>query len=212
MTKSLTNKLLLKQRLFNLRMQSSTPLREHLEKLNSILLDLRNLDVKIDDMDAALILLVSLPSSYENFIESFLVGKDSLTLEEVKAVLHTGELHQNAIGDNGESGSGLFIKSGKSKKRKGLNKGNNTGSGARNGNEGSGRTVEKTCCKEPGHFRASCPVRKGKSQATVVKEKPKENYNSEEDLALVSSAKSRDLSDNWVLNSGCLFHMSSRRD
>ena len=33
MTKSLNNKLLLKQRLFSLRMESGTPLREHLEKL-----------------------------------------------------------------------------------------------------------------------------------------------------------------------------------
>ena len=89
MTKSLTNKLLLKQRLFGLRMQSGTSLRYHLVNLNSILLDLHNLDVKIDDEDAALILLVSLPSSFENFVESFVVGKDSLTLEEVKVALHT---------------------------------------------------------------------------------------------------------------------------
>ena len=40
--------------------KSGTPLREHLKKLSSILLDLFNLDVKIDDEDAALILLVSL--------------------------------------------------------------------------------------------------------------------------------------------------------
>ena len=54
MTKSLTNKLLLlKQRLFSLRMRLGTPVREHMEKLNSILLDLRNLDVKIDDENAA---------------------------------------------------------------------------------------------------------------------------------------------------------------
>ena len=176
-------------------------------------MDLRNLDVKVDDEDAALILLVSLPSSYENFVESFVVGKDSLTLEEVKAALHTRELRQKAIGDNGDSGSGLFVKSGKSKKKKGVNKGNNTGSGAGNGNEGSGKTAGKTCyyCKEPGHFRANCPVRKGKSQVAVVEVKPKENYNSEEDLALVSSAKSGDLSDDWVLDSGCSFHMSPRR-
>ena len=49
---------------------------------------MRNLEVKIDDEDAALILLVSLPNSYENFVESFVVGKDSLTLEEVKAALY----------------------------------------------------------------------------------------------------------------------------
>jgi len=55
MTKSLTNKLLLKQRLFSLRMQEGMSLREH----NSILLDLRNIDIKIDDKGDALILLVS---------------------------------------------------------------------------------------------------------------------------------------------------------
>ena len=78
MTKSLTNKLLMKQRLFSLRMQSGTPLRDHLENVNSILLALRNLEVKIDDEDAALILVISLPNSYENFVESFVVGRDSL--------------------------------------------------------------------------------------------------------------------------------------
>ncbi|MDV3181192.1 MAG: hypothetical protein Q8830_03180, partial [Candidatus Phytoplasma australasiaticum] len=56
MTKSLTNKLLLKQHLFSLRMQEGMPLREHLDQLNTILLDLRNIDVKIEDEDAALIL------------------------------------------------------------------------------------------------------------------------------------------------------------
>ncbi|CAM8961498.1 unnamed protein product [Rhodiola kirilowii] len=84
MTKSLTNKLLLKQRLFSLRMQEGTPLRDHLDQLNSILLDLRNIDVKVDDEDAALILLVSLPMSYENFVESFIAGKDSLSPEDSK--------------------------------------------------------------------------------------------------------------------------------
>ena len=55
-------------------------------------------------------------------------------------------------------------------------------------------------------------MRKGKSHATTVEEKSKKNYNSEEDLALVSSAKFRDLSDNWVLDLRCSFHMSPRRD
>ncbi|KAL9242034.1 hypothetical protein vseg_016079 [Gypsophila vaccaria] len=92
MTKSLTNRLLLKQRLFSLHMQVGMSLKEHLDRLNTILLDLRNIDVKVDDEDAALILLVSLPNSYENFVESFVVGKETLTLEEVKSALHTREL------------------------------------------------------------------------------------------------------------------------
>ncbi|KAJ9547247.1 hypothetical protein OSB04_019790 [Centaurea solstitialis] len=42
MTKSLTNKLLLKQRLFSLRMKEGMLLKEHVDELNSILMDLKN--------------------------------------------------------------------------------------------------------------------------------------------------------------------------
>ncbi|KAL6133480.1 hypothetical protein ACLB2K_065715 [Fragaria x ananassa] len=87
MTKSLTNKLLLKRRLFSLRMEEGTTLRDHLDQLNTILLELRNVDVKVDDEDAALILLVSLPLSYENFVDSFIGRRDTVTLEEVRSSL-----------------------------------------------------------------------------------------------------------------------------
>ncbi|OAE27222.1 hypothetical protein AXG93_4332s1200 [Marchantia polymorpha subsp. ruderalis] len=102
MTKSLTSKLMLKQRLFNMRMSKSTHLREHLDQLNPILLDLRYIDEKVSDEYAALILLVSLPLSYGNFVQSFIVGKETVSLEEVRSSLHNRELLHNAIG----SGSG----------------------------------------------------------------------------------------------------------
>lgn len=61
---------------------------EHLDQLNTILLDLRNIDEKVSDEDAGLILLVSLPLSYENFVQSFIVGKETVSLEEVRSSLH----------------------------------------------------------------------------------------------------------------------------
>ena len=66
----------MKQRPFSLRMQEGMPLRDHLDQLNTILLELRNIDVKVEGEDAAVILLVSLPLSYENFVQSFIVEKD----------------------------------------------------------------------------------------------------------------------------------------
>ena len=85
MTNSLTNKLLLKQRLSTLRMQEGIEHCDHLDKLNSILLELRNIDVKVEDEDTTLILLVSLPNYFENFVQSFIVGKDTVKLEEVRS-------------------------------------------------------------------------------------------------------------------------------
>ncbi|KAJ4713215.1 Retrovirus-related Pol polyprotein from transposon TNT 1-94 [Melia azedarach] len=112
MTKSLTNKLLLKQRLFSLRMQEGMPLRDHLDQLNTILLELRNIDVKVEDEDAALILLVSLPLSYENFVQSFIVGKDTVSLEEVRSSLHTRELRHKATGTGANNQAAGLVASG----------------------------------------------------------------------------------------------------
>ena len=50
--------MLLKQRLFSLGMNEGMPLRDHLDQLNTILLELRNIDIKVEDEDVALILLV----------------------------------------------------------------------------------------------------------------------------------------------------------
>ncbi|GJR80554.1 hypothetical protein Tco_0151339 [Tanacetum coccineum] len=107
MTKSLTNKLLLKQRLFSLRMKEGSILKDHLDALNSILMDLKNVEVKIDDEDATLILLVSLPPLFENFVNSFVVGKDTITLEDVRSSLHSRELRHQASGTSESQSVGL---------------------------------------------------------------------------------------------------------
>nr|GEW45727.1 retrovirus-related Pol polyprotein from transposon TNT 1-94 [Tanacetum cinerariifolium] len=56
--------------------------------------DLKNVEVKIDNEDATIILLVSLPPLFENFVNSFVVGKDTSTLEDVRSNLHSRELPQ----------------------------------------------------------------------------------------------------------------------
>jgi len=79
MTKSLTNKLYLKQRLFTLRMKEGMLIKDYLDELNKILMDLKNINVRIDEEDQALILLCSLSPSFENFVNSLLYGRDTLS-------------------------------------------------------------------------------------------------------------------------------------
>jgi len=93
MTKLICNKLLPKQRLFGFCMKEGMPLKYHLGELNSILLELCDIDVKLEDEDLVMILLASpLPSSYENFVNSLSVGKDCITLEKLKSSLCSSEL------------------------------------------------------------------------------------------------------------------------
>ncbi|CAL1356411.1 unnamed protein product [Linum trigynum] len=207
MTKSLTNKLHLKQRLFSLRMQKGTPLREHLEQLNSILLDLRNIDVQVDDEDAALILLVSLPSSYENFVDSFIAGKESVSLEDVRYALHTREIIHKASGSGtGGEASGLAVTGGKGKKKSG--KGNSN-----KNSKGPGPQPGDAChnCKEVGHWKYNCPKRRGQQKKQGLVAVAEVDNSSEDDLALAVDEKAH-RGDVWFLDTAASYHMSPNRN
>ena len=79
------------------------PLKEHLDELNSVLVELRDIDVKIEDEDLTMILLAFLLPSSKNFVSSFSVGKESITLEEVKSNLYSRELRLEASRNGDEA-------------------------------------------------------------------------------------------------------------
>nr|GEW94753.1 retrovirus-related Pol polyprotein from transposon TNT 1-94 [Tanacetum cinerariifolium] len=108
MTKSLANKLYLKKKLFTFYMDSGKKLSEHIDKFNKLIGDLANIDADIDDEDQVLMLLTTLPSSYDNFVETFLYGGESLTLEDVLSSLNSRELKKRT--DAKDDGDGLYVK------------------------------------------------------------------------------------------------------
>jgi len=73
-------------------MRQGTPLKEHLDELNFVLIELRDIDVKMEDKDLEIILLAPFPPSYENFVSFLSAGKNSITLEEQKSSLYSREL------------------------------------------------------------------------------------------------------------------------
>lgn len=87
------NKLLKKQCLYSLRMEKGittatvASVTSHINDFESIVTDLENLDVKYDDETKALLLLRTLPCSYEDFVDEIVYGKDTISLDEVKSSL-----------------------------------------------------------------------------------------------------------------------------
>ncbi|GJT70108.1 hypothetical protein Tco_1029394 [Tanacetum coccineum] len=79
-----------------------TKLGDH--EFNKLILDLANSDIKIEDEDQALMLLTSLSASYENFVETLLYGRESLTMEDVLATLNSRGSKKRTKGGKEEYG------------------------------------------------------------------------------------------------------------
>ena len=92
----MTNKLYLKKLLYTLHMNDGKDLRRHLDYFNRIMLDLTGIGAKIEEEDHTIILLISLHKIYENFVDTMLYGKQTLTMAEVKAALNSKELQRKA--------------------------------------------------------------------------------------------------------------------
>lgn len=59
---------MLNQHLFGLHVKEGTPLKDPLDRLNSVMLELHDIDVKLEDEDFAMILLASPPPPSPNMI------------------------------------------------------------------------------------------------------------------------------------------------
>ena len=87
MSKSLTNKLFLKKKLYGLKMAEGSTLDQHINVFNQIISNLNRVDVKFEKEDMTLILLNSLPESYDNLVTTLMWGKKTLELEEITGAL-----------------------------------------------------------------------------------------------------------------------------
>nr|GEW28821.1 retrovirus-related Pol polyprotein from transposon TNT 1-94 [Tanacetum cinerariifolium] len=109
MTKSLANKLYLKKKLYTFYMLAGRKISEHIDEFNKIVLDLANIKVKFKDKDLALLLLHSLPASYEHFVDTLLYGQEALTLEDVMATLNSKKIKERSKAKEGD-GEGLYAR------------------------------------------------------------------------------------------------------
>ena len=117
MSKSLTSKLHLKQKLFGLKMSEGADLRQHINIFKQIISDLLRIDVKFEDEDKTMMLLTSLLASYEYLVTTLLYEKETLEVEKVSNVLldHSEWKQKNSAESSGDE---LVVKSYQDRGRK----------------------------------------------------------------------------------------------
>ncbi|KAG8481222.1 hypothetical protein CXB51_025972 [Gossypium anomalum] len=127
MSKTLTSKLHMKQRLYSHRLEESASVHEHLTVFKEILSNLEAMEVQYDKEDLGLILLCSLPLSYSTFRDTILYSRESLTVDEVYDSLTSYDKMKHLVVKLDSQGKGLIVR----------------GRQDRNANDNRGRTQER---------------------------------------------------------------------
>ncbi|KAL8530274.1 hypothetical protein ACS0TY_007344 [Phlomoides rotata] len=207
-TKSVSNKLYVKQKLLDFRMSEDKDLNEQLDTFNRYIDDLEDLDVKLEDDDKALMLLNALPRSLDNFKDDVLFGsQDGVSYDGVLAAVKTKILRvqgmdakaDKVVHDPAESLNVNFKKGGRTLMGTGgqLDKGMNK-------SKESGFVEKRKCykCNKVGHLKKNGPAKEddnGTADAAVAEDGC--------DSAEVLTISADRLDDEWVLDSCCTFHM-----
>ena len=93
------NKLMLKKRLYNLWMQEGYDVIGHIQRFDQLCTELVNVGMKLDEEDKSLLLLCSLPRSYDSLVTTLLYGKETLEYEDMVSVLRSNEQREKLTRD-----------------------------------------------------------------------------------------------------------------
>ncbi|KAE8693764.1 putative galacturonosyltransferase-like 4 [Hibiscus syriacus] len=201
---SASNKVHLMRRLFNLRMTEEASMAQHLNELNTITTQLSSVEIEFDDEVRALILLSSLPDSWNATVTavSSSSGNSKLKFDDVRDLVLSEEIRRRESGEASTS-SALHTKS------RGRTSERNSNHGRSKSRRGKSTTGKKdfTCynCGKKGHFKRDCRALKKNTGA-----QESANVTEETGDAMILSVNSP--IESWILDSGASFHSTPCRE
>ena len=175
---SANNKVHLMKKLFNLKMTENASVAQHLNEFNTITNQLSFVEIDFDDEIRALIILASLPNSWEamRMAVNNSIGKEKFKYHDIRDLILAEEIHKRNAGETSGSGSVLNLEiRGRGNDRNS----NQDRSKSRNSNRNrsksrSSQRVQCWNCGKTGHFRNQCKSPKKKngdeSANAVIKE------------------------------------------
>lgn len=207
---SANNKVFLMKKLFNLKMVDGTSVTTHLNEFNTIVNQLLSVNIDFGDEVRALILLASLPNSWEPMraAVSNSVGSAELQFTDVRDRILAEEVRKIDAGETSKD-SALNVENRGRNNERNFNRGKGR-SKSKNGRgqSKSGRTFECWNCGKQGHLKRNCrapPKKNDENKADGANAVTEEITD-----ALLLSVDSP--IDSWVLDSGASFHTTAHKE
>eukprot|EP00253_Pinus_taeda_P024907 PITA_24907 len=91
-SKSLVNKLFPQKKLHNLKMKDGDSMTEHLNAFNTVVIQLLSIEIKFSEEDKCIILLCSLPDSWDSLVIVIGSNTTALQFDEIVSSLLTEEM------------------------------------------------------------------------------------------------------------------------
>lgn len=207
-TKSAHNQMYMREKFFTFKMDAAKTLTENLDEFKRMTSEFKNLGEKIGDENEAFVLLNSLPEAYKEVKTALKYGRENITTDAIISAIRTKELEILSL--KKETSEGMFVK-GKNKNKEGKNQ----------ADDKSKSKVRCNYCHKEGHIKRDCYSLKRKNQyQRSKKNKQPEASVGENSItysdALATSDKKDDQSEasekhDWVIDSGCSFHMTPNK-
>ncbi|GJR28667.1 retrotransposon protein, putative, ty1-copia subclass [Tanacetum coccineum] len=166
-------------------------------------LEVLPVDMEAQDEDLALLLLNSLPASYEHFVDTLLYGREALTLEDVMATLNLKKIKERSKTKR-DDGEELYVR-GRTDRR------DSRQSRGKSRSKSRGGRLECYICQFEDHLKRNYPKNNHKKSTGYVKkdDHPSSSgltYDDSEVLMVMSVEALLD----WIMNSRCSYHMTPR--
>lgn len=222
MPKSLPNRVHAQLRLYSFKMQENRSVDESTDDFLKIIGDLSNLSIEVPEEVRAILLLNSLPSKYDQLKETLKYGREVIKVDEVVSSARSKEKElKEGLGTRSSSSEGHFAR-GRSDSRGPQSSHNGYGKNKSFRSRSKSGERKKICwiCGKEGHYKRQCykwlEKNKYKSQHTDRGESSmaKDDANDLAGLiaAEVNVTQTTQDAEEWIMDTGCSFHMSPKKE
>ena len=210
MPKSLPNRVHTQLKLYGFKMEDHRSIDDNIDDFLKIVGELSHLSIEVDEEVQAVLLLNALPTKYDQLKETLKYSREVIKVEDVASSTKSKEKEFKDSPSARPSSEGHFVR-GRSETR--------NWSGKSRSKSSEGKKICWICGKE-GHFKKQCykwlERNKGKFQPNSKPESSLARDDAQDLVGLIAcevnlSQETND-KEEWILDTGCSFHMTSRKD